>query len=158
MAKKKQSIQTKKSKSKPDRSVRSWTKLEIVIAVLILFELGLSFLSYYESLENNYLCTEGGSCSTVISSQYGTIFGIKVALFGIMSFVLLSSFFVLRRHHKLLDSLFFLGGAFGSVFASYFLYLQFFVLKKICITCLFIDFTMIIILALSIVELKMRKD
>ncbi len=142
---------TKKSDSKPAKHKKMWTRLEVVIAVLIFFEIIFSLASFYETKKNEVFCIEGGSCNDVVNSQYGTIFGIKVALFGVLAFAFLFVFFALRKHHHLLDKMFLAGSMMGSLFASYFLYLQFFVLHKICTNCLFVDGTMLVILALSII-------
>ena len=90
------------------------------------------------------------SCSGVWESQYGALLGVKVATFGFWSFLILAfvgfySMYVDKKKYFAYLVLTLI----GSLFAVYFLSLQFFVLKQICSSCLVIDIGMLVIFGLS---------
>lgn len=127
--------------------------IKVAILVLLLAEIIMSVSLAYENWKrtDETLCIIGESCTSVQSSIYGEIFGLKVSYMAVFVFiVLLVMYFV---HSKL----FIFGIAVGTVVSLYFIALQIFVLKEICTSCMFIDGTMLIIFGLALWELKFKK-
>lgn len=123
-------------------------KWGISLAALILLALILSTYSYLTTNSNSTICLLGSTCDTVKSSVYGNIFGISVSLFGVLSFVFFFFLFIFRNKHHHIKKSFFFATIIGTVFSLYFIYLQLFVLKAICTTCITIDGLMLIIFVL----------
>ncbi len=75
--------------------------------------------------------------------------GFKVNKLGTIGFTLLFVAFLIEYKHK--KKTLSLGlSTLGALFALYFLYIQFFVLKTLCSQCLIIDFSMLLIFYLAI--------
>jgi len=134
-----------KQKSK---KILSW-----IIILLILIEIAVCGLVYYEGLQNagQDSCIVGNSCSAVQNTIYGEMFGIKLSLFGLGAFIiLLAGFFINKK-------LFFWLSLIGACFAIYLLSVQIFVLKQICSNCFFIDICMLFIFALTVIKNSRKK-
>ncbi len=112
--------------------------------LLILALAGLTDASYltYEHYSNSLPpCTTGFSfvdCGAVLQSEYALLFGLPLALWGVLqytllSLLLLSTIFFPRR---LLKSLLILQTTAGFVFSLYFVYLQIIVIKALCFYCM----------------------
>lgn len=74
------------------------------------------------------------NCENVLQSKYAVIFGIPVALLGLIHYLLLV-LLVLFGRNKLFRIWFFLQTSAGVAISIYLMYLQLFVLKSICIYC-----------------------
>lgn len=122
---------------------------EFIIIILI----GLVALTGYMALlgfSNSVICVLGSDCVLVQNSDYGKIFGVSVSLFGVVAFgvLLILTFFGLKRGSRSYN-LFSIFTLIGAVFAAYFLFLQFFVIRKLCFNCIIIDFLMLVIFVLN---------
>jgi uncharacterized membrane protein len=118
-------------------------KLELVITILIAFQIIFSIYLIYQDLSSNGVCTLN-SCDIVRNSSYSEILGIKLSYFALFSFSVL---FILNfSRYKIL---FLASVTIGSVFALYFIFLQIFVLRAICTNCMIIDLNMLLILILT---------
>jgi uncharacterized membrane protein len=126
--------------------------LPIVLILLIILQIGLSAYLIYEANTSAYICVVGQSCDYVQNTQYGTMFGIKLAYLSIFAFVFLGIMFFVNRY------LFLISAIVGSLFAIYFISIQLFVLKQICSTCMLLDGTMIIIAILAIINFVVNKN
>jgi len=128
-----------------------------VITLLILAEIILSL--YIVFIPEKQLCISGFSCSEVQNSQYAQMFGIKLSYFGILAFSILFivNAITLYTEHKRFKHTLMLMIGLGSLFALYFLFIQFFILHKVCSSCLAVDLTMIVILLISLYEYKKYK-
>jgi len=133
-------------------------KYDLILGLLIIAEIVLCFYVGYSG-SNNYLCTTGSSCSFVQNSIYGTLFGIKLAWFGLVSFSIFFILFLIARFKKNIYWAFLLATIIGAVFAVYFISLQLFVLKQICNDCITIDGIMVIMMIIVIFEfVDFRKE
>ena len=90
-----------------------------------------------------FCLTKDGSCNNVLHSKYGDIFGIKISIISILWFSLLSIFFIAKK-----EKIFYNCFIISSVFASYFIFIQIFILKAICTLCMIVDVSVIAIFAL----------
>lgn len=120
------------------------TKYTTILIIFILVTIASGILSFV-SIEQ--AC--GGiqtTCYAVQTSQYETTFGIKNAHAGLVIFSLMAvlTFLYLKKPSKNKKQIISLGIIGGSLFALYFLYLQFFVLNAICKYCMVIDIGMLI--------------
>lgn len=113
----------------------------IILALIIIASAILSFVSIEQAC--------GGvqtTCYAVQTSQYETTFGIKNAHAGLVVFSVLAviTFLHIKNPSKNKKKIINLGIIIGTIFAVYFLYLQFFVLSAICKYCMIIDLGMLV--------------
>ena len=89
------------------------------------------------------------SCSTVNSSSYATFFGMPVALIGVFGFLLLGVLSLGKvKYHRVLLFYFSLG---ALLFMLYLLIIELFVLKAICLYCVFTLIDILLIFLVSAV-------
>lgn len=117
--------------------------LHYLLLGLILIEVLLTAYLVYEG--SSALCIAGSDCASVQSSAYGTLFGVKLTVFGFVMFTLLLLLFLVTERYPQASTLFLYSTGAGALLAIYFISLQFFVLQKICSSCLMIDILSIII-------------
>lgn len=131
-----------------------------LIGFLIIANIILSGVLVYNNYSGNNICLTGNSCLEVQNSQYSQLFGIKLTNLGIISFTLLLGLYLLylKRINKHLEYLFLLACLAGAILALYFLYVQFFILGKLCSNCLVIDGFAIIISLLALYDFKKKKN
>ena len=133
-------------------------KYDLILGLLIIAEIALCV---YIGLSNgnDYICKVGSDCDTVQNSIYGTLFGIKLAWFGVICFLILFILFLIARFDKKKYWMFFLATIIGAGFAIYFISLQVFVLGKLCMDCVIIDGIMILMFIIAIFEfVDFRKE
>lgn len=114
-----------------------------VIILLMLF--GIFDTSYlvYEHFSNVMPpCSINGlfsDCGKVLRSEYSLLFGIPLSLLGLFYYLLLFFSFIGYRvkHQAWILRLTFLISTFGAIFSTYLMYLQFFVLRSLCVYCTF---------------------
>ena len=135
-------------------------KYDLVLGTLILAELVLSlYIAFPSGKSDSFLCQPGSGCESVQNSIYGTLFGIKLAWFGVMCFSILFILFLIARVNKKNYWIFFLASILGAAFAGYFIFLQAFVLNQFCRDCLIIDSIMILMLIIVVFEfIDFRKE
>ncbi|GIW66646.1 MAG: hypothetical protein KatS3mg095_0544 [Candidatus Parcubacteria bacterium] len=120
-------------------------KRKNLIFILGLLGFLVSFYLFYIGLKNNSLiCLPNSSCDFVLKSEYSKFFGLPVALWGVFYFcaILILNFF--EKFKFLLKII----SPLGFIFAFYLIYLQFFILKSVCVYCLTVDISAIIIFLL----------
>lgn len=127
-------------------------KLGFILFVLIFFQILMSAVILYADFGGDVACpTNGEGCDFVTGSIYGEIFGVKVAIFGLVAFVVLLGLLIYSRYNKIGLGLFTLSAVIGGLFSLYFLFIQAFVLKLFCTRCLFVDAVALLIAVLAIV-------
>ncbi len=138
----------------PRSSIKNFTITVIWIFSLVGFIVA-AYLSYVKLFHAPIYCTPGlGDCATVNASQWSELWGIPIALFGMISYlaILLLVFLgpkiaFLRPYVKLLI---FGIGLFGFLFSFYLTYLEFFVIKMTCQWCILSAICMTTIFVASI--------
>jgi uncharacterized membrane protein len=130
--------------------MKNSSKYITILIVFILVTIASGILSFV-SIEQ--AC--GGietNCYAVQTSQYETTFGIKNAHAGlvIFSIMIMLTLFYIKKPSKNKKNIINLGIIAGSLFALYFLYIQFFVIDAICKYCMIIDIGMLINLGIII--------
>ena len=135
---------------------------KVIFALLILLTIFSIYLAVAES-SDSAVClinSENSNCQTVQSSKYGKILDFKVSNLGAIAITILLLTYLLAnkkgKHQKRFHKSYILFTTIGALFALYFLYIQFFIIKQICSTCLVIDNTIILISVLSYIDFKRR--
>src|SRR3989344_1892701 len=122
-----------------------------LILILILVNIVLSFYLIYEDITGKTgICLTGTGCQTVQNSTYSSILGIKLSFLGVIASLSLLVLFILNHKKKISKIIFPIVACLGALFGLYFLFLQFFIIKAICSTCLAIDASTIVIALLSL--------
>lgn len=83
-------------------------------------------------------CIILSGCEKVLTSPYSEVFGVPLALFGAVYYFFIfctSLFFIFGRTKKLLLAAL-LATPIGLLASAWFVYLQFFVIKALCIYCM----------------------
>lgn len=105
-------------------------------------------------------CSFLGGCEQVTTSQYATIFGIPVALIGALYY--LAVMLLILAYHEtkqsnLLKLIAALTGA-GFLFSLWFVYLQAFVIKALCLYCLISAASSTILFLISLYLIKPQRS
>jgi len=112
-------------------------------AIGILLSLYLAFLYFTET--QAAFCAPGSDCDTVRQSAFSTVLGIPVAAIGVVGYsviFLLTVISIAKRTKWLLLYIFALA---GFIFSAYLTYLELFVIKAMCMYCIFSAVLMTII-------------
>jgi uncharacterized membrane protein len=117
--------------------------LKIAVILLILIEIGLSVWLIQKQGQEADVCIVGHSCQQVQATKYGSLFGIKLSVIGLTSFIILGiSFFINRKLFLILSSI-------GALFSIYLVVIQLLILNQTCSSCIVIDSLMILIAGLG---------
>ncbi len=128
------------SKSKSRTNVEPKRKISYIKPLIIALSLvGLilsAYLTYLHYTEGQAaFCSEGSACDEVRQSDFSTILGIPVALFGMLGYgviIVLSLASISKKRRWLLLYIFSLGGV---TFSAYLTYVELFVIEAICKYC-----------------------
>jgi uncharacterized membrane protein len=113
------------------------------ILILIFSFFGFVFSLYlYLNRPDSSFCTFSG-CNYVLNSKFSKTLGIENSLLGVFYFLMIGVLAYLNKEKflKILSTA-------GAIFALYFIFVMFFILKEICYYCLIIDISAIIIFSL----------
>jgi uncharacterized membrane protein len=116
--------------------------------------IGLCIASYLAVVEvggGTPVCGPLHGCETVASSPYSRVFGIPVAVFGVMLslFLMTAALAWWRTGYTWLLASHYVGSLVGVLFETYFTYLELFVIDAICIWCATYFVTLLVRFALS---------
>ena len=146
---------TEHSSGKPLRHLPNWLFYTIAIAAFIGF-LDSSYLTvnHYSGAELNCSLTKG--CGEVTTSEYSKIFGIPLALLGMLYYisVLITAFAYFDTKKKVLLKLLLPLTSAGILASAYFVYLQLFVIHAICQYCMLSAITSTLLFILAIISFK----
>ena len=128
-------------------------KYQILLALFIVALMASILLATAPDGES---CNIDGSCNVVQLSKQATTFGIKNCHYGIAIFLFMSilTFIQIKKPDKIKRFVINLGVVLGSLISLYFLYLQFFELKALCVYCLTVDISMLLSLAIVLSSWK----
>jgi uncharacterized membrane protein len=115
-------------------------------AILIIFILAIIASGILSFVSVEQAC--GGvqtTCYAVQTSQYEQTFGIKNAHIGLFAFSIMAilTFLYIKNPSKYKKQMITLGIIGGTLFALYFIYIQFFILDALCKYCMVIDIGML---------------
>lgn len=136
------------------------------VNLLIFFFAGISFIGFVDAtyltvnhyLGNYLVCPINFECQTVLTSKYSTIFKIPISLFGSIYYLIL---FILATAAFLIKDKLILWGAYlspaGFLFSVYLMLIQFFVIKELCLYCVFSAIASSVLFILGILIIKTLK-
>lgn len=129
----------------------------LIVLVLVLSFLGIadSWYLYQSAITNTALSCDLGSgldgCNIVAQSVYSRLFGVPLGLYGVgffaLTFVIAASLGIMSSR-KLYHALLAVSG-FGVVASAVFVYIQFALIKALCIYCIASAGMSVLILGLS---------
>ena len=115
-------------------------RVMLIIAVVALAGVAVSSVSLYHHFgtSKTSFCTFGQSfnCDIVNRSSYSTVFGVPVALIGILGYLLILALATVYREKAETPVMLLIASAVGLGFALYLTYIEKFVLQAWCILCL----------------------
>lgn len=116
------------------------------------------YLWWYQVTPRIIPCTSGG-CENVLNSEYSTLFGVHMSVFGFFFYlsIALVTFFRTQIKHKLLDNVLCLQIIAGLLFTIYLRYLEFFVIHAYCIWCWGSAVIVLLMLIVRMYEKKQSK-
>ncbi|HEY0010670.1 MAG TPA: vitamin K epoxide reductase family protein [Candidatus Paceibacterota bacterium] len=135
----------------------------LLVSILVLSFLGLADSWYLaQSALTDTALTCGieslNGCNTVAQSEYSNLFGVPLALYGVAFYaiIFIAAAFLLTNTRAWLVRLLFLATVVGFLASLYFLYLQVFLIKALCIYCL-ASFVFSVLLFLAAWRFKARE-
>lgn len=131
----------------------------IMVAVSFFGFLDAGYLTAKHYAKTPIICSIFKDCDKVTSSPYAVIFGVPVALLGMIFYlaIFLSSVFYLQTRDFKAVNLIFILSAIAFLASLYFIYLQLFIIKAICFYCLLSALSSTILFVLSFL-LFFKKD
>lgn len=113
----------------------------ILASILILASLGFidaTYLTVSHYAGVDLYCGTSGGCGVVTTSAYSTMFGIYMAVYGMLyylSILALTVIYIDTKNNKILKPLMIIP-VLGFLFSLYLVYLQLFVINAICRYCM----------------------
>src|SRR3989338_4080846 len=85
----------------------------------------------------NRLLPIASDCGKVLRSSYSVMFGVPLAVFGVVQYLLLLTAIILLAVYRKKISAYWLilQSMIGAIFSLYFMYVQLVILKSICLYC-----------------------
>ncbi len=129
-------------------------KVKHVMMVLAVLGLLVSvYLTLYHYAGIPLLCSESGiiNCNNVLNSSYSILFGVPIAVYGIVFFVV-EILLLLKLHSRLKDKdLIVIYNTLGIAFVVYFVYTEY-VIGNVCIFCTAVHVITVALFILSFFE------
>ena len=129
-----------------------------VSAAFVVLGLAVSiYMTIYKVTSNNAMCLGSGDCSTVNASKYSEVYGIPVAVFGVLGYaaILATLYFENRNSFfKQNSTLMIFGMALtGFIFTVWLIYVEVVLLKALCPFCVTSQTAMTIIFIIAVMRL-----
>ncbi|HET9589591.1 MAG TPA: vitamin K epoxide reductase family protein [Anaerolineales bacterium] len=130
---------------------------QIAIALTTLGLLVSVYMTIYKITSNDSMCIGSQDCSVVNASRYSEIYGIPVAVLGVVGYTAILGVLLLERNHgffKQNGSMLFFGLSLtGFLFTLYLIFLEVALIKAYCPFCIASQAAMTLIFILSVVRL-----
>ncbi len=143
---------------KPTRTDK--TASALYWASILLSALGAvdaTYLLIYKLTGNNRMCLGSGGCHDVNFSPYSEIYGIPLALIGLLAFLALLAVLLAERRFRLAAEngplVVFGMGLVGVAYSAYLTYLELYVIHAVCPFCVASAVIFLLIFILAIVRL-----
>lgn len=134
----------------------------LCILFAVLGALDALYLWVYKITSNDKMCLGNGDCATVNNSPFSEIYGIPVALLGLLAYLVILAILVLEPRWKLAaqtgPTLVFGMGLVGFLFSAYLTYIEFFVIFAVCPFCIISAILVTLIFILAIIRLVKNKS
>ena len=129
---------------------------QITIALATLGLLVSIYMTIYKVTSNNAMCLGSGDCSTVNASRYSEVYGIPVALVGVLGYASILALPWLERRNTFVEangSMILFGIALlGFLFTLWLVYVEVVLIKALCPFCITSQITMTLIFILSVIR------
>lgn len=127
----------------------------VLSAIGLVDSLYLTWLKFFGTPAN---CIQGiGDCWSVNTSRYSEVYGIPVALLGILAYLTIIAALIIyntfKQFREITNYIVFGLTLSGTMYSIYLTYLELFVIRAICPFCLLSAFTMLLLFILSVVQL-----
>lgn len=129
-------------------------------ASIVLSVVGVAVAAYmtiYKWTSNDSMCLGSGECATVNASPYSEVYGIPVALVGLVGYLAILAILWLEPRQRFFEEqgplMVFGMGLAGFAFNIYLVYLEFYVIKALCPFCVASQITMTILFVLAVIRL-----
>lgn len=127
---------------------------------LILIAAGIviaTYLTYVKLFGIKPYCAGVGNCEAVQTSPYAELFGVPVAIWGLLGYLALLALFLVKRYDWrnlgwVARQAFFLVTLVGVLYSAYLTYLELFVINEICPWCVASAVVMTALFVLAIVD------
>ena len=127
------------------------------VALVVLGLLVSIYMTIYKVTSNNAMCLGSGDCSTVNASSYSEVYGIPVAVFGVLGYaaILMVLYFENRNRFLMQNSTLMIFGMAltGFLFTVWLIYVEVALLKALCPFCVTSQTAMTIIFIISVMRL-----
>lgn len=132
--------------------------LLIILSIVGVFD--ASYLTAKHYLSQSIYCPVGQTCEIVLTSQYATLYGIPIALFGAIFYLteLMLALLYFETRKKIFLKIFFALSSFSLLASAYLVYLQLFVINAICFYCMVSAINILILFGVSLFLLFSWKD
>jgi uncharacterized membrane protein len=120
-------------------------------ALGIILSLYLTYIHFTES--RAAFCAAGTDCDTVRQSGFSSIMGVPVAALGVAGYSVILIVFLISMKKRTKWLLLYILALAGFVFSGYLTYIEFFVIKAICMYCIFSAVLMTIIF-IALIKVK----
>lgn len=115
------------------------TVIRWIIVLTLIGLVDALYLAYSALTHNPLACSITGldGCNIVAASAYSRFLGIPLAVFGVVFYgaILITAVFTHLFSNRTLYHLLLAASAVGAASSLYFMYLQFFVIKALCVYC-----------------------
>ncbi|MEP0804670.1 MAG: vitamin K epoxide reductase family protein [Chloroflexota bacterium] len=129
---------------------------QFIIALAIIGLLVSVYMTIYKVTSNDKMCLGSGDCSTVNASRYSEIYGIPVALVGVLGYAAILGIHWLEPRNDFFEengSLILFGVALlGFLFTLWLVYVEIALIKALCPFCVASQITMTLIFILSVIR------
>jgi len=137
---------------------RRLSRIEIALIALAIIGLLVSvYMTIYKITSNDSMCIGSKDCSVVNASRYSEIYGIPVAVIGLLGYAAILAVLLLERNPGFFKQngtmLLFGLSLTGFLFTLYLIFLEIALIKAYCPFCITSQVTMIIIFILSVIRL-----
>lgn len=136
------------------------TDVNLRRASILLAALGTAdsiYLLVYKYTSNDRMCLGDGGCATVNYSPFSMIYGIPVALLGVLAYLAILTVLALEPRWKLADEYGRLAvfgmGLVGVLFSAYLTYIEAYVIHAYCPFCITSAVLITLIFILAIIRL-----
>ena len=127
------------------------------VALVVLGLLVSIYMTIYKVTSNNAMCLGSGDCSTVNASSYSEVYGIPVAVFGVLGYaaILMVLYFENRNRFLMQNSTLMIFGMAltGFIFTVWLIYVEVVLLKALCPFCVTSQTAMTIIFIIAVMRL-----
>jgi len=131
----------------------------ITIALIALAIIGLLvsvYMTIYKITSNDSMCIGSKDCSVVNASRYSELYGIPVAVFGVVGYAAMLAMLLLERNPGFFNQngtmLLFGVSLTGFLFTLYLIFIEVALIKAYCPFCIASQATMTIIFILSVIR------